>query len=115
MSFGRANNSNIKKKLIAFNIAWLATLIFIFYIYLYVPFVIFFDLFGSRTEWYIRFLVAYIPLFVLEIILHWLVLKYLFPDVRKSHINWVFAMPLLILIGLGLVIFFGYVFSPKPI
>ena len=50
-------------------------------------------------HWYNFFLLTFGPILILQTILHWFALKYLYPKRNKGNLIWVLLMPVLLVIG----------------
>ena len=55
------------------------------------------SLFGSH--WQVWFFGIVIPFFILQTVLHWYALNYLYSERRESNVIWVIFMPILLFIG----------------
>ena len=94
-----------------FNLVWWVFLAIAGALYSIIPFPFDAKLQGIRPV-YIWFLVVYGPFFVVEAIIHWLLLNHFFPETRFSNLILAyFIMPVLLIISIIIFILFIFVYS----
>jgi len=89
-------------KRLLLNVVWLLALVVVSFIYDQLQ--LNYHFFIYIVHWYKSFLIAYIPLLIIQGILHWFTLKHFYPQKRVGNILWVSVMSIMFIISYWLMV-----------